>query len=697
MAGVGSRMEEIEAGAVNKKISGSEAMPPQAMMDLLRAFPGLGDVGLRIADAHPEGWGEDMDLGPLLASASNTALIAGGDRWVGMRTAWTADDPAVRAFTAELFGMLSVIPEPDQDILDRFACHPRFEREGNIIAIDGVPVPAGREQVRVFVNLRWRWLINPLASLHLVGLRNVGLVGARDHTELMVEEGHHPHLRHLLGYDAIHTTDETQQKFLAYSLPVHRTNLFALQQHDLELFMAVWLRDFPKIKSLVKGKRLDYLVKADVRTRRMQKASIRLICGTAIMSEFERLFEIAEVFQMDGGVTRQSIERAICKASSMEDIHVGTTPVHDFLSGSVAHVRSMHPTMNRYVGSISNDPSVNKANASFRETSTYWKSPQRLKKPSGEVPAMYFLGIEPQFLMAAAITMMIRNLRKLEKNFNYRTVEGNEFDERSEGPIFRLAVVIMANSCVPTAMGMTKQITSKFDVSEFDGRAWLEQAMPRLICNPEYEQKYETAQSAYENSPAGLAGPLIENREFPIEKDRQTFAGHFAKAKVRADACPDVNQAGWTRGFHFQAWFTPRAEYGFLRKCCRFVQFSQDAKQRREKWTRGGKAKKNLPNYTGSPRTTFTGLPKVHPVENVHEMLRPLFEKLQYADRLHWRRSISKRSTVDAFVAEAARLMPGISPVTVDPHMNEAIVYPVGTVEREFAPEAAWNFEQASK
>ena len=216
--------------------------------------------------------------------------------------------------------------------------------------------------------------------------------------------------------------------------------------------------------------------------------------------------------------------------------------------------------------------------------------------------------------------------------------------------------------------------------------------MPKLIVNPEYVQKYEAAQSAYENSAAGLAGPPIEKREFAMEEKRQSFASHFAGAKIRANACPNISQPGWTRGFHFQAWFTPRAEYAFLRKCCRFVQFSQDAKLRREKWTQGGKAKKNLPNYIGSPRTTFTGLPKIHPVENVHEMLRPLFEKLQYADRLHWRRSISERSTVDAFVAEVARLMPGISAVTVDPHMNEAIVYPIGTAEREFAAEAAWNF-----
>lgn len=276
MASVGNKMEEVEAGAMNGQPIGKKGIPPQDP-SMLHAFSGLYDAASRIKSALAEGWGEDMDLGPLLVSASDNALIAGGDRWVGMRTVWTADDPAVRAFTAELFGMLSVIPEPEQAMIDRFANHPGFEREGKIIAVDGVPVPAGVEQVRVFVNLRWRWLINPLASLHLVGLRNAGLVDARDHAELMVEQGHQPHLRHFLGYDAVHTTDEAQQKFLAYSMAAHRTNLIVLQQHDHELFMAVWLRDFSKIKSLVSGKKLSFLLKADKRTRRMQMASRRLI------------------------------------------------------------------------------------------------------------------------------------------------------------------------------------------------------------------------------------------------------------------------------------------------------------------------------------------------------------------------------------------------------------------------------------
>ncbi len=270
--------------------------------------------------------------------------------------------------------------------------------------------------------------------------------------------------------------------------------------------MAVWLRDFAKIKSFASGKNLSFLLEADKRTKRMQKASRRLIYGTAIMSEFERLFEIANYFTMDGGVTREAIERILRTVSSMEEINAGTTPAHKFLTGSVAHARSLHPTMNRYVSNPPRDPALKKAYIAFDETSSYRKSVQRLKKPSGEVPALYFLGIEPQFLTAAAIMMVIRNLRKLENNFNYRDSNSGDFAERGEGPIFRLAVIIMANSCLPTAVGMTRQLGRNFNASAFNGRAWLTQLMPTLIANPALTASYEAAQTAYENSPAGLAG-----------------------------------------------------------------------------------------------------------------------------------------------------------------------------------------------
>lgn len=696
MGTVRDAVENSAKVAVTNRQTPDDVMSPRDMGNLVTAFPGLEDAARRIENALPEGWGENLNLEDLLASVSNKAMVAGGDRRVGMRTVWEAEDPAVIAFTAELFGIVSVMPEPDQHVIDQLSRQSGFEREGKIVAINGVPVPAGKEQVRVFANLRWRCLFSPLASLHLLGLRDVGLVDPIDHAELRVEPGHQPHRRHLLGYDAQHTTDETQQQLLAYSLAAHRKNLIALQTHDMELFMAVWLRDFRQIKSLVRSKDLGYLVAADRRTRRMQSASTRLIYGTGIMSEIERLFEIAEYFRMDGGVTREAIDRVIRSVSSMDAVHVGSTPSHEFVAGSVAHARSLYPCMNEFVANVSSDPALNQANAAFKQTASYWESPQRLKKPSGEMPALYFLGIEPQYLTTAAIIMMVRNLKQLEKNFTYRGSEESTADERNEPLVIRLGVVIMANACVPTAKGMIEYLGKGFKASQFEEDAWLRQKMPTLIHNPELIKQYDHQQAAYEDSPAGWSSSPTESIEFADEDHKSKFTSQYGKAKERADACPAVKKPGWTRCFHFQTWFTPTAEFNFLRKCCRFVQFCPYAKRRLEKWTVRGKAR-SLPNYTGSPNTTYTGLPRSHPVEHIQDRLRPIFEKLQYADRLQRRWTISERAMIDAFVTEVARVMPAVSPITVDPHLNESIVHPVGPIHQKFAAEAAWNSRAPTK
>lgn len=661
-------------------------IPRRDWSDLLFAFPGLGDGARRIEDALPQGWGQELDVDALLTSASKAALTKNSGRLVGMRTAWEGDDPATLAFAAELFAVISVVPEPDEAVVEHLAGLEGFEREGKIVALNSVPIPAGKEQVRFFVNLRWRWLFSPHAQLHLIALRDPTKVGKEDHAELSVEPGHKPHLRHLLGYDATHTSDETQQMLLTYNTAAHRENLTALQDHDFLLFLAVWRRDFPEIQKLSRHKPLEFLTPADSRGKHMRNARIRLIYGTAIMSELERTFEIAEHFRMDGGVSREEIERILKASASMSDIQDGATEAHSFVYGMVAHTRFLHPTMNEFVGSIRKDPVINQANAAFRQTKSYWETPQRLHKPSGEMPAKYFLGIEPQFLTAAAIMMMVRNLKHLEGNYAHRHTHGsgakNEINDRL---IVRLGALIMANICVPTARAMVGRIDRTINDDK-----WLRTKMPHLIDNPILAAEYEKAQARFEMSPAGLSGPDIVWVNFPEEDKPLIYASQIESVRRRVTSCPVVGMPGWTRGFHFQAWFSPTAELPFLRKVCRLTQYCPRAARRREKWTIGGKAKK-LQNYTGSPKTTFTGLPRKHLVENVQDKFRPFFNNLQYADLLQPRWTVTERAVIDAFITEVARMMPAVTACTVDPYLNEAIIHKVHPLQQGFAADAAWN------
>lgn len=64
------------------------------------------------------------------------------------------------------------------------------------------------------------------------------------------------------------------------------------------------------------------------------------------MNEFERLFEIIDTVKVDGGVTRQSIDKALKSSASLSALHAASDATSRFLAGSVAHVRSLHPTMN---------------------------------------------------------------------------------------------------------------------------------------------------------------------------------------------------------------------------------------------------------------------------------------------------------------------------------------------------------------
>lgn len=669
---------------MSSAVAGCGLMLPEGLLNLLHSFPALDVAARRVAKSLPAGWGDEIKLEALPSSVSKAGLASGCDGWIGMRTRWEATDPAVMAFTSELFGLHSLVPEPDEESVERLAGFADFERDGKIVAVGGVAIPAGEEQIRFFVTLRWRWLVSPLASLHLIGVREPALISADDFAELRIEPGLRPHQRHLLGYDAMHTTDETQQTLLTYSMLDHRQILIDLQRHDLPLFMAVWLRDFPEIEGLTRGKNLDYLAPADRRLRQLKSPRDRVIYGTAIMSEFERLFEIATIFKMDAGVSREAIERVLTECSSLAEVRSGTTPAHRFVIGMAAHTRVLHPTMNGFVRGISPDPVLNQINAAFRQTSSYWHSPQRLRKPSGEMPAMYFLGIEPQFLTIAGVMMMVRNLKALDRGFSYRGRHDRLSDERSEALVGRLGTVIMANICVRTARGVVGPIGQESD------EVWLTDRISTLVENPALVEAYERAQFAFSESPVGADADHLSWLEFASEECRPQFKSQYANALLRVKTIPQRRKHGWTRGFNFEAWLAPTAEHEFLRQCCKLVQFGTQAAQRHENWT-ARKRRDSIPNYTGSPRTTFTGLPRSHPLEDIQDLLRPVFERLQYADLVNPRFTVCERAVIDAFVTETARLLPAVNPCTLDPHLNEQILQNLGSEKREFAVDVAWN------
>jgi len=71
--------------------------------------------------------------------------------------------------------------------------------------------------------------------------------------------------------------------------------------------------------------------------------------------------------------------------------------------------------------------------------------------------------------------------------------------------------------------------------------------------------------------------------------------------------------------------------------------------------------------------------------------MRPFFEKLQHPDAIAARFQDLYRRHLDTYVAQAAKLLPAVTPITLDPYLNEQLIYPVEYKLMHFAVEGAWE------
>ena len=482
----------------------------------------------------------------------------------------------------------------------------------------------------------------------------------------------------------MHVTDEVQEKLLTYSTEIHRRNLIALQQNDVELFWAVWRRDFCAMLQLSRRKSLDYLVPADRRHRKLKANRPRLLYGTAIMSELERLFEIYEFLCRNRDVTQEAIFDLLKSSGSMADIHADRTPVGGFLSGAVAHTRYIHPTMNQPVASASNDGRLRRLNMAIQATRTFSSPPVRLRKPFSGVPALCFIGIEQQFLPLVAIRMLIQNLKRIEKNFAHRVAHDQKAERDSDVVMVQLAAVIAANVNPRLACAMLGYMNNMQDESD-----WLMANMPCLISNPQLESEYERVSSEEEASDIRYVSPSKYSALY-LHKTENRHNSLVKSAIERVRKLPSVFEPGWTRGFHFEAWLMPAAEIRFLRRCCNLARYDPSAAKAHAK-------RVNLHGQTTSSgglrrsQQNLSGLPSQNPIEAVHSRMDPIFARLQYPDLLAFRGRKQLKKKVDLFVRETARLLPAITPCTLDPFLNEQIVILKSKATVDYVIEGHWH------
>lgn len=627
------------------------------------------------------------------ATKFNYAPRNDSKRLPGIRSKLTKSDPVVLRLLNKLKGNKADIPVPDEPAAKKLSKIAGYSRCGKLISIDGVPVPAGNEQIKFFTILRWRPLFSPLAETKLLYQRDPASISPADYYHFKIEKNIDPDRQenfplkvyHLLEYDVRHCTDEALQSSLMYCVKTHYKNLQALHIDNSALFMSVWLRDFDQIKSLARHKHLKYLVKADPRAKKLKNNRTRLLIGTAIMSEFERVFEVFGEIKHDHNVTWQTIEATLASCRSLEDLNPDTNRTDLFIDGLAASTRVLHSTMNN-----PNRPSKTQSSSIYLirnavENSCCNKKKKNrirwLDEPNGRaMPALTYMGMESQFLVTAAIINMIKCLNAFDGDFELRGKR--DVSRKTKLPcrqlVSELAIVIASELSVATARMISAP--SEENMSDDD---WRELVLPTVISNPGLLDDAEKLRIK-DGQDTCTADENLNAPESP-------YKSHYENATLRAGNIPKIGKPGWTQGFYFLAWINNKAEHAFLRKCCRFLKYSEKHAYKRRQYN---DALSNIKMPNGAAVTIDmipTGLPRQHPVERIQDQFRVYFDEFQYPDLVPDSATRVERARLNAFVAEAALQMPAVSPITLDPYLNEKFLLSRDSSREAIAVQGAWQ------
>lgn len=650
------------------------------------AFPGIWLIANRLKQRSTEWFDGDPDAGLVSATVMKRAAKA-ALRMPGVRDILVVGHPVVTGLLEKLDADRGHTPAPDPDIVAGLEKQKGFAFDGTIVTIEGVPLPAGKPQTDYFMVQRYRPLYAPRTLPHLVYRRDPEVIAQADHAALGVATDAKPDLIHLLAYDAANVTDDMQEALLSYSTAIHRDSLVALQRDRPALYVAIWQRDMVTAKRLMRVRHAPPLPPSNPKSVRTQAK--RLLDGAALMNEFERLFEIIETLQVEEGVTRQSLEKALKASSSMTAVGAVNDTTHRFLAGSVAHLRSLHPTMNtKEVKPKTADPLLEQTRTAFHNARGYWKKTRRVEWIDDAMPGQWFLGIEPAMLAPVALIQMIWNMARRENGFWLRGKRDDAADASDErrALVIELGVVITGAICAATARSMLPPdkgdtALAGIGVPRSD-KDWCDAILPTLISNPKLAEKIETRASDM-----GIAWPVPGNADC----DRPRRSSPYDRAMQRALGQTELDRPGWTQGFLFEAWLRPSAELAFLRNCCRYITYDPAQASKRDAWNATFAQTAHRGGQPVVATDIATGLPRQHLLERIQDLFRDPFDRLQVADLVGERTTKKQRAWCEAAIAEVAPLLAAVSPITLDPQLAERWWRDVDDDMVAIAREGAWN------
>ena len=479
-----------------------------------------------------------------------------------------------------------------------------------------------------------------------------------------------------------------QEALLSYSVAIHRDNLVALQRNHTALYVAIWRRDMKAAARLLRIERRRVPL-PPAHSKSVRKFAKHLLNGTALMNEFERLFEIIDAVKVARGVTRQSIDRALKASVSLAALHAASDATSGFLAGSVAHIRNLHPTMNtKPVKLKTADPILEGTRTAFFNARGYWEKTARIEWIDREMPGQWFLGIETAMLAQVALIQMIWNMARCENGFWLRGKRGNvpDTDDERRALVVELAVIITCNICPATARSMlppdaVDKALAALGTPRSD-QEWRDAISPMLIRNPALADQVEALAHK-----TGIAWPVPDNADC----DRPRHSSPYDRAMKRALGLNEIDTFGWTQGFLFEAWLRPNAELAFLRNCCRYIRYDQTQADKRDAWNATLEQVAHRDGRQVVATDIATGLPRQHLLERIQDLFRDPFDRLQVADLAGEHATVKQRAWSEAAIAEVAPLLAAVSPITLDPQLAERWWRDIDDDLVAIAREGAWN------
>ena len=658
MAGVGYRVEEVEAGRMTTLPLLRPAMDPSLEECLASAVPGVAKAASGTLARKPL---TEFNEGAFLAPSTLAILIDQEERLPGMRDELTPEHAVVLHLMARLEVHLDELPEPDSAMVERLASFGKVEFQGKICLLDGVPIPAGEAQLSYFIVMRWRPLFHPSANIRRVYCGDE-------------------------AYDRLVATDILQEPVLNVTTRKYLNQLGTLQRLAPDLFVAIWFRRFRQAEVILRAHSAPKELVAKFFAAPMTCGeNDQLLLAASIMSEWERIFEIADVMKLKGRnedrVTRESVRKALDAARSWGDILALEGEIGLFLRGCALHVRANHRSMNFVKIPEADTCMLARVREALDNSLVFQDKYRRVEMIDGERPVRFFAGVE----LAKFIPVM---LEQMNDSLMQHRVDGgkvalvHKVTTQRRRKQMLLSIVALSNICEKTARHLTRTLEAKqgtenvVDAVENRSRAdaltlgeWRKVYLSAIVIG------VDPLRRDADNLLTDLVGPQTKAAIVNISgRVGNAFTNKLNEIGIIASECTlSTGEYGWTMGGRFDAWLKPDAELEFLRNCTTHIKYREELDISAQQWEKLlSRCARKVGQHVDRVIRPIS-LPRAHPLEHTHGSWPSIFDPLQFTDEIE-SAAMSRRWLLrEECVRQAARHLAALSPITDDPWLSERI------------------------